>query len=390
VRVCLLSLTTIADDPRVRRHGDALAEAGHEVVGLGFGGGRSPDPAWPVRSVAAPGPGRRRRSGVAARLAAVRAVPGLAGAAYWSQGFHRRLLEEARAVGADVYHANDWRVLPVAARAAEGAGGRIVYDSHEMAVDEYIESRTWRLLYPSYIRRIEGGLIGRADLVCTVAEGIAEAMREEYGLDRAPLVVRNVPPYAEMPHRPVGSTVRVLYHGAFHPARGLEELIASVARWAEPFRLVLRGFGAPAYEAALREQAARSPAADRIMFVPPAPMVDLVALANQADVGVFPLPATSRQTRFCLPNKFFEYVMAGLAICVSDVPEMARLVDEHDLGLTMTGTTPDAIAATINSLTPAAIDHFKARSLRAAHELCWDTERSRLLDAYDRLVVASS
>ena len=55
-------------------------------------------------------------------------------------------------------------------------------------------------------------------------------------------------------------------------------------------------------------------------------MTALVREASAYDVGLFALPGNSRHNEFALPNKFFEYVMAGLALCVSDLPEMARLV----------------------------------------------------------------
>src|SRR6185437_128610 len=46
--VCLLSLSNIADDPRIRRQGDALHDAGWRVTAVGMPGGRSPPPAWPI------------------------------------------------------------------------------------------------------------------------------------------------------------------------------------------------------------------------------------------------------------------------------------------------------------------------------------------------------
>jgi glycosyltransferase involved in cell wall biosynthesis len=124
---------------------------------------------------------------------------------------------------------------------------------------------------------------------------------------------------------------------------------------------------------------------DRIEFAPPALMTELVTAASTADVGIHPLPVVNRQTRYALPNKLFEYVMAGLAVCVSGAPEMKRVVDEHRLGVTFPNAEPATIADALNSMTREAIASYKRRSLEAARELSWDAEQARLLELYERL-----
>ena len=66
--------------------------------------------------------------------------------------------------------------------------------------------------------------------------------------------------------------------------------------------------------------------AGRVRLAPPVAMTELVRAAKDFDVGFFALPGSSRHNELALPNKFFEYVTAGLAVCISELPEMARLV----------------------------------------------------------------
>ncbi len=48
-QVGILALSTIADDPRVRRQGDAFHAAGWDVIAFGLpSSGRSPNPPWPI------------------------------------------------------------------------------------------------------------------------------------------------------------------------------------------------------------------------------------------------------------------------------------------------------------------------------------------------------
>ena len=69
-------------------------------------------------------------------------------------------------------------------------------------------------------------------------------------------------------------------------------------------------------------------------------MTALVREAAAFDIGFFALPGHSRHNEFALPNKFFEYIMAGLALCVTDLPEMARLIRRHMLGVTFRSLDP--------------------------------------------------
>ena len=401
--ICLLSLSNIASDPRVRRQGDALFAAGWNVVGLGIRGGSTTDgPRWPV--VTGPPDDTipkdlllelRRRLGryrilqwvwrlyVSIR---VRLRPAYALREYWSRPDPRRFYAASQALKANVWVANDWIMLPLAARLATEMGGVYAYDSHEFALNEYMERLSWRLIDRPFVRAIEGAFIHEAARISTVSHGISEQLRTHYSLKRTPVVIRNTPPYQPAPFRPTGEMVGVLYHGLVTPGRGLEATIDSVPAWRSEFSLTIRGPGNPDYLHSLRERIARRRLEDRIELVPPVPMPDLVRAACAFDVGVIALPRHSLQNSYALPNKLFEYMMAGLALCVSNLPEMAALVTRYDVGVLIARAEPDSIADAINRLDQAAIDEYKQHALAAARELSWDRESERMLRAYDGLV----
>jgi glycosyltransferase involved in cell wall biosynthesis len=128
----------------------------------------------------------------------------------------------------------------------------------------------------------------------------------------------------------------------------------------------------------------------RVSLLPPVPMTELIAAAAPFDIGLFALPGTSRHNRFALPNKLFEYIAAGLAVVVSNLPEMARIVSEYRLGVTFAAVTPDAIAAALDALDRDTIDACKRASLAAAQSLCWERECRRLVDAYQGALAPTS
>jgi glycosyltransferase involved in cell wall biosynthesis len=278
--------------------------------------------------------------------------------------------------------ANDWTMLPVARRLAEEKGGFYGYDTHELATEEFGDRLRWRFWKQPLVRAIERHSIGGAAVISAVSEGIAERLQDLYSLPRLPVVIRNTPAFESTPFRPTVPPIRVLYHGILTPGRGLEATIDSVGAWRPEFNLTLRGPGEAHYLAALQRRVEERGLADRVLLAPPVPMTALVREAAAFDLGLFALPRSSRHNEFALPNKFFEYVMAGLALCVSDLPEMARLVRGYELGVTFPSLEPEAIAAAVNALDPESIDRYKGNALAAASQLCWEREAKHLVDAY--------
>jgi glycosyltransferase involved in cell wall biosynthesis len=454
-RIGIISLSVVADDPRVRRQGDLFARAGWEVVAIGLPGHRSPLPAWRCLAVdltVAPAVDTSEydyRSRAAALLTALReavypqgispatawltvirqatllavrdpaALWWTAGAAaarlsrgriwmrawrllraaggaitpefaerlYWDlNGNFRQLYRCARSERVDLWLANDWSTLPIAQRLAMDQGVPFAYDTHELAVDEYAERWAWRLLQRPVIAAIEGTAMREAAFVSCVSEGIARRLAQFYKLGEVPLAVRNMPAYESAGFQPTGERVRVLYHGLVSPGRGLEACIESVPLWRPEFSLTIRGPGSPEYLAHLAGIAREHGVTDRVTFAQAIPMVELVRSAAEHDVGLFALPSHSLQNVYALPNKLFEYIMAGLALCVSDLPEMARILKERDLGLLIEAVTPQAIAAGINCLDRSTIDKYKRNALAAARELNWENEGRRLLEACEHAI----
>ena len=385
-RVCLLTRSWLADDPRVRRHGEALAAAGYDVVGVGWSGARADQPDWPQVTVEPPAESLPTRGRRAARLLTVRMTPQRALSAWWADPASTRWWDAAADVQADLYLAYDWPMLPLADRLADTHGGGLAYDSREYGVQEHAYRATWRAVFPPYVHAVEQALVPRAAFVTTVSAGIARLLARDLALSEPPTVVRNVPPYQPVPDadaaRGPGDPLRLLYHGLLTPGRGLEQLVTSAQGWAPGRVLTLRGHGPDGFVDALRRLAA--PAGERVELVPPVPMGELVSAAAAYDVGVMVPPGTTDHLRYSLPNKVFEYVMAGLALLVTDLPDMADLVRRYRIGALAADATPAAIAAAVDGLDPADVAAWRAASRAAAPELSWDREQEVLVAAVRR------
>ena len=383
MRIAVLDFHSLANDSRVLRTALALHEAGHKVLLIGYGPGPSDVP-YDVMLLPDLPAAFAVRAGIVLRQVPANLLPASAHILYWLHKGRRKARNILEAFRPDAVHANDWNSLPLALEAKARWGARIVYDSHEMATAEYEHSLKWRLVALSHVKAIEGRGIRAADAVIAVSPGIVQALQETYPGLPLPTLIRNVPDAIPAAFRPTGERIEVLFHGLLRDNRGLESIIESLPRWRDAFHLVLRGSHAPSYRARLEALARESGAVHRVRFEPPVAPGDVVTRAAASDIGLCLLPDSSRHNRFALPNKLFEYLMAGLATVTSPVPDMAEILRRYECGIT-TPVEPGAVANAINGLDRPAIDRMKRQAIVAAQDLSWAHERKKLVALYDNL-----
>lgn len=379
LRIAVLSYTAIARDHRVLRTLETLAALGHEVTAIGLGEA----PALPVAMIRLPDPPGRtsQRLAIAATQFPANLVPASAPLLHMLLPQHRAARAALLALRPDIVHANDWPALVAADAAKRRTGARIVYDSHEFASEEHADNRLWRLVAQQHTRAIEARFIRQAEAVVTVSDGIATTLQELYGLPTRPLVIGNAPPYQPVTPAPLGEPVRLLFHGIMKGGRGIEALIGAMPLLPHHV-LTLRGDGAPRYLDRLRRLATDLGVATRISFEPAVPHAQVVTAAAASHIGVFCAPRDTRHNRFAMPNKVYEYLMAGLAVLVTAETDLAKLVHERGCGLIATDSTPAAIAAALTALGQRDLAAMRARALASAPELSWDQERTKLASLY--------
>jgi glycosyltransferase involved in cell wall biosynthesis len=405
----IISYTPVSKEPRVLRQVKALEMAGWRVVVFGFDGLVPPPKEWAFVSIqnASPSYGGIKRALLAktlswlvyggilvANFGGLKAIKRLGArlahfasySYFWRRQVIRAFADSKPEYRPDIVLTHDYFTADIAVEVGKKVRAPVVVDCHEYALGQYVHNPNWVKWHQTVVRELQDHLFPKLDGLTTVCDGIAELIATDHLLQRTPQVVRSLPFFSEQPFRPTGDVVTVLYHGEIFPSRALHVAVRSMRLWRPEFRFVLRGYSDPAYVEQLRQIAVEVGVADRLEIQPPVPFDQIVPAANEADVGYFVHIDTSPQRRFALPNKFFEYVMAGLALVVSDLPEMARLVREHDLGVLVPECEEESIARVINSLDRASIDEMKRHSLSAAKVLNWDAEKEKMMSLYREIL----
>lgn len=400
----IISMTGVSGEPRVLRQAEALTANGWRVVVCGFEG-RSPLPkSWHFIRMPSRTPfssndqnAARRIHNLASWLVRLgRGNPAFSWAAHWAHStnllwYHIRqeLVRVAREhpeLRADLVIAHDYHTADIGYDVARMYGAKFSIDVHEYAREQYSNDPEWVRKEQPIIIAVQDYYLRRADLITVVCAGIGELLAKETRLMREPVTIRNVPFSQPQVFRPTGSTIRVLYHGDLSRHRYIHDIIRSVPGWRPEIELILRGGGDPAYIADLKRMIAALRIEHRVHFEPPVPFDQIVPAANSADIGLFSYEVYSPQIRLALPNKLFEYIMAGLAVCITKLDEAGRVVQQYGVGKLIPQHSVDGITETINSFTREEIDAYKRASIKASEELNWDAEKQKLILAYHSLI----
>jgi glycosyltransferase involved in cell wall biosynthesis len=234
-------------------------------------------------------------------------------------------------------------------------------------------------------------VIGRADAVITVCDSIADELAKRYHIIR-PHVVRNVPEYQPV-WQPVDLHKRlniaddvplVIYQGAVTANRGLEQLIDAMVLLDRIAFIVL---GDGPLLGFIRRLVYQRDLDNRVHLLGRVPLADLPSYTAGADIGVSLIQNACLSYYYCLPNKLFEYLHAGLPVVVSNFPEMGRVVRQFNVGELANPADPAEIAAAIRRILddPACYGRRGLNARTAAAHFTWALEARQLLQVYRQL-----
>jgi len=382
-RVCLLSFSPLDRDPRVFRQAVALRKT-YAVTAVGYHRPKLDHVSIHVIR-------ERQRKNVALRLFSAmllgfgRFIPSLNRLYGRMNSDYMEMLVFCLNNRFDVYHANDPETLPIAVKAAKKWKAKVVYDAHEYSPDNVVSRIAPERLFGSYYAWILRNYGQDVSAMTTVSPGIAALYRRRFSLNAT--IILNTPLYEELPCNPVrGDQIRLVHHGKASARRNLEKHIDLITLLDERFSLTfyLVSDSDSSYLRCLKEIAQRK-APRRVFFKDAVDMRHISRELNQYDIGVFLLPWFNPNQRFVLPNKFFEFMMAGLSVFIGPSPEMAQYVNAHDCGWVSDSFNIDDCAARLNSLTNREVEEGKRKSLEAAKELNAGVEAEKLLAIYATL-----
>jgi ubiquinone/menaquinone biosynthesis C-methylase UbiE len=268
-------------------------------------------------------------------------------------------------------HANDYNTMWIALGARFLCGSRVVYDCHEHGRPEW---RPWLLISEWLFVRL-------ADAVVTTSPGYAAEMSRRYRVP-PPAVVRNIPENSTSSQSHDPDLGLAVYVGGLMPGRGLEPAIRALALLPS-LRLRLLGPARDEYRRHLGQLAVQVGVTDRVEFAGTVPPDQVVGAVSGAGLGLMLIEPVCRSYELTLPNKLFEYAVAGVPILASDLEVIGSIVGEGGLGDVAAPDRPEEIATALERLSdPAANAAARERLRQFAAENTWTRERALLERIY--------
>lgn len=320
--------------------------------------------------------------------------------------FARRIDAAVDAFRPDMLHAHSPVLDAIAAlRVARARGLPLVYEIRAFWEDAAVGNGTGTEGSAKYrvTRAMESWAVQRADAVAVICEGLrGDLIARGVAADKIVVSPNGVDltlfgePVARDPALAASLGLEdaetIGFIGSFYDYEGLDDLIAAMPALvtARPkARLLLVG-GGP-MEAALRAQAAASPAADAIRFVGRVPHTEVERYYALVDVLAYPRKRM-RLTDLVTPLKPLEAMAQGKLVAASDVGGHRELIRDGDTGTLFAPDDPAAIAMALAGLL-AERSGWDARRARARAfveaERNWSSNIRRYDPVYQRLTSAA-
>jgi glycosyltransferase involved in cell wall biosynthesis len=276
-------------------------------------------------------------------------------------------------------------VLPLCVVLKWRTQARLIYDPHEL------ETETTAL---RGIRRVASKLVERfllrfVDATVVVSDSIADWYANAYRCPR-PAVVLNCPIYVEMqPTHSLraefnvpDSTTLFLYQGLLVPGRGIELLLEAFQE-TDSREAVIVFMGEGPLEARVRAAARQSQCVRWRHAVPPDMLLSYTA---SADAGFCLIANSCLSYDYCMPNKLFEYWMAGVPVIASDLRELGPLVRGSGAGIVVPPSINiDGLRDAVHAFLQADRAALRSRVQQMRRLYHWGNQEGTLRRVYESL-----
>jgi glycosyltransferase involved in cell wall biosynthesis len=253
-----------------------------------------------------------------------------------------------------------------------------IYDAHEYFTEmkELITrpkvQRTWK--------RIEKFCVPKFKYGYTVSEGLAGLYEKQYG--RNYVAIRNLPLL-----RPLNPGIKrekfLVFQGAVNEARGFEYLIPAMKNI--PYKLVICGDGnfMQQLKTLIRENEVEDKIELRGMMLPE----DMWPIAQQAALGLGLAEREGLNQLHALPNKFTDYMHAGLPQLTMNYPEYQKINSQFKVSVLLDSLSVELVTDTINKIMQdeELLDELHRNALKAREIYCWQNEEKKLLSFYQEV-----
>jgi glycosyltransferase involved in cell wall biosynthesis len=298
--------------------------------------------------------------------------------------WHFKIFNEFKKFPLKVIHCHDLAPLLIGVHLKILKKAKLIYDAHELE-SEIAGNRGLRKWLSKNIEKL---LLYFVDYLITVSPSIARWYKKKFPASRIE-IIRNIPkieknkkkslPLKRILKIPKGSLL-FLYLGALERGRGIENCLKAFNQPEINHQICFLGGGILAKD--VERLAQNNPRIHRLEPVPPS---EIHSYAAGADIGICLTENTCLNHRFCLPNKLFEYILSGLPVLGSNLPDLKKIIQADNLGWII---EPEAekIFSFLKTVSSKSFRKKKDAVLSKRRNFSWENESKKLNEIYQKIL----
>ncbi|RLA87981.1 MAG: hypothetical protein DRG20_06765, partial [Deltaproteobacteria bacterium] len=236
-----------------------------------------------------------------------------------------------------------------------------------------------------FIKRING--------MITVNRSLARLYKKYYKIEKEIIYLWNVPYINNFEKKDLytffglnSNIPIILYEGSLNFYVNLETVLMILSKLKNPFYFVLLGEFDKQFEKEFFSLAESLKIKNKIYYTL-FPYKELIPYISTATVGLFFAKPIFLSFKYSLPNKIFDYLVAGLPIIASDLPEISKLIKKYNLGIIIDPSDVEKSAFEIDYLLTdkRRYNIFKNNILAHKRLFSWEIQEKKLLNFYNKL-----
>lgn len=281
-------------------------------------------------------------------------------------------------------NAHSLGVLPIALISKLMFKSKLIYDAHELET----ETNGLKGIRKRISKFLEKKIMKYVDMTLVVSESIADWYANEYKIDR-PTVILNVPNRRELKlnnyfREQLGireDQIILLYQGGLIEGRGINLILDALKTRKEDSLVgVFMGYGD--LEPNIKADSTKF---DNIYFFPAVSPQVVLEYTSSADLGISLIENTCLSYYYCMPNKLFEYAMAGLPVLVSNMKDMSELVKKNNMGIVVNDISTIDINRLLDGFLQYNLKEMKENAYRVAIENSWEIQEQKMVESYKNM-----
>lgn len=271
---------------------------------------------------------------------------------YWFDRIRpmKDMLELAKGIQADVYHAHEPDSLGVAIKLKEKTGAKIIYDSHEYYPESFSEHfPVGKKLAEKCIYNYEKHLAEKADCVITVNNLLVNKFKR---YSKNVVLLPNYPVFSEKVKKKVFNKIPTfVYVGGLSEERGILNILKSIKLVNGNYKYIFVGqFWSEEFKNKVFAYINKNLRNKDIIFTGKIPHPEVAKYLEDASAGFVLLRSTNWRYVNSEPIKLFEYMQNRVPVIASDFPMMRAIVNESNCGVLVNPEDTHSIARAIENI----------------------------------------